>query len=427
MLTPASLPEVQRALDAAGVDGWLLYDFRGTNPIAAGLMRLEGMTSRRAFAFIPTRGTPVALTHAIEQGPWRHWPAEWSKEIYSSWRSLESSLAKHVKGKRVAMEYSAGDAVPYLDRIPAGVIEMVREAGATVVSSGELVSRFYATWNADNIASHLRAAEEIATVAQEAMRLAGERSRTPNPIAEHELMAWIQQRFAKAGLVTDHGPNVSIGVNAANPHYEPSAGAPHVIRDGEVLLIDLWAHEPNGGVWADQTWMATLGQPSAQALEIWEVVRDARDAAVALVRERTAAGQPLKGADVDDAARKVIESRGYGQYFTHRTGHSLDPRELPGSEVDQATRAFLKKAGVASQIMHRTGHSIDRELHGSGPHLDNLETREERLLVPGVGFSIEPGIYIPGKIGMRTEINVYLTPGEAVFTPRDYQRDLLIV
>ena len=393
MLTPASLPEVQRALDAAGVDGWLLYDFRGTNPIAAGLMRLEGMTSRRAFAFIPTRGTPVALTHAIEQGPWRHWPAEWSKEIYSSWRSLESSLAKHVKGKRVAMEYSAGDAVPYLDRIPAGVIEMVREAGATVVSSGELVSRFYATWNADNIASHLRAAEEIATVAQEAMRLAGGRARTPNPIAEHELMAWIQQRFAKAGLVTDHGPNVSIGVNAANPHYEPSAAAPHLIRDGEVLLIDLWAHEPNGGVWADQTWMATLGQPSAQALEIWEVVRDARDAAVALVRERTAAGQPLKGADVDDAARKVIESRGYGQYFTHRTGHSIDPREL----------------------------------HGSGPHLDNLETREERLLVPGVGFSIEPGIYIPGKIGMRTEINVYLTPGEAVFTPRDYQRDLLIV
>jgi Xaa-Pro aminopeptidase len=212
-------------------------------------------------------------------------------------------------------------------------------------------------------------------------------------MAEHELMAWIQQRFQRAGLVTDHGPNVSVGANAANPHYEPSPAAPQPIRDGDVLLIDLWAHEPNGGVWADQTWMASLGAPSAEALEIWNAVRDARDAAIALVVERTRLGEPLRGAEVDDAARKVIEDRGYGQYFTHRTGHSIDPREL----------------------------------HGSGPHLDNLETREERLLVPGVGFSIEPGIYIPGKIGMRTEINVYITPGEAVVTPKTYQHDLMIV
>lgn len=393
MLTAATLPEVQRALADAGLDGWLLYDFRGFNPIAASLMRLEGMTSRRAFAFIPARGTPVALTHAIEQGPWRHWPAEWSKEIYSSWKSLESTLAKHIAGKRIAMEYSAGDAVPYLDRVPAGVLEMVRATGATVVSSGELVSRFYAVWTADDIASHQRAAEAIAAIAQDAMRLAGDRARTETPMAEHELMAWIQQRFQRAGLVTDHGPNVSVGANAANPHYEPSPAAPQPIRDGDVLLIDLWAHEPNGGVWADQTWMASLGAPSAEALEIWNAVRDARDAAIALVVERTRLGEPLRGAEVDDAARKVIEDRGYGQYFTHRTGHSIDPREL----------------------------------HGSGPHLDNLETREERLLVPGVGFSIEPGIYIPGKIGMRTEINVYITPGEAVVTPKTYQHDLMIV
>lgn len=393
MLTAATLPEVQHALADAGLDGWLLYDFRGFNPIAASLMRLEGMTSRRAFAFIPARGTPVALTHAIEQGPWRHWPAEWSKEIYSSWKSLESTLAKHIAGKRIAMEYSAGDAVPYLDRVPAGVLEMVRATGATVVSSGELVSRFYAVWTADDIASHQRAAEAIAAIAQDAMRLAGDRARTETPMAEHELMAWIQQRFQRAGLVTDHGPNVSVGANAANPHYEPSPAAPQPIRDGDVLLIDLWAHEPNGGVWADQTWMASLGAPSAEALEIWNAVRDARDAAIALVVERTRLGEPLRGAEVDDAARKVIEDRGYGQYFTHRTGHSIDPREL----------------------------------HGSGPHLDNLETREERLLVPGVGFSIEPGIYIPGKIGMRTEINVYITPGEAVVTPKTYQHDLMIV
>jgi Xaa-Pro dipeptidase len=393
MLTPETLPDVQRALADAGVDGWLLYDFRGLNPIAAGLLRLEGMTSRRAFALVPTRGTPVALTHAIEQGPWRHWPDAWGKEIYSSWKSLEGFLAKHIAGKRLAMEYSAGDAVPYLDRVPAGVLEMVREAGATVVSSGELVSRFYAQWSADNIASHLRAAEIIAKIAQEAFRVAGERSRGAEPITEHELMGGIQKQFKDAGLWTDHGPNVSAGANAANPHYEPSPDKPRVIRDGEIVLIDLWAKEHPDGVWADQTWMASLGNPSVQALEIWDAVRDARDAAIAVVTERAKAGDPVKGADVDDAARRVIEERGYGQYFTHRTGHSIDPREL----------------------------------HGSGPHLDNLETREERLLVPGVGFSIEPGIYIPGKIGMRTEVNVYMLPGEAVVTPQVYQRSLIVV
>ncbi|MGH7619444.1 MAG: M24 family metallopeptidase [Gemmatimonadaceae bacterium] len=395
MLSPETLPEFQSALAELNVDGWLLYDFRGLNPIAAGLLRFEGMTSRRTFAFIPTKGVPVALSHAIEQAPWKHWPAAWPKEVYSSWKSLEGFVAKHVAGKRVAMEYSAGDAVPYLDRIPAGVLEMVRAAGATVVSSGELVSRFYAKWNDTHIASHERAAEEIAAIAQQALRLAGERSRGNSPIAEHELMAWIQQQFRNANLFTDHGPNVSAGANAANPHYEPSASAPRVIRDGDILLIDLWVREEGDAPmpYADQTWMASLGPPTSDALDMWNAVRGARDAAIDLVRAKAAAGQPVRGADVDDAARAVIEKAGYGKYFTHRTGHSIDPREL----------------------------------HGSGPHLDNLETREERLLVPGVAFSIEPGIYVPGKIGMRSEVNVYMVPGEAVVTPRDYQRELLIV
>jgi Xaa-Pro aminopeptidase len=392
MLTTDTLFELQRALIDANLDGWLLYDFRGLNPIAAELMGLEGMTTRRAFAFVPARGLPIAFSHAIEQRPWHRWPAEWSREIYASWRTLESLLAKYVGGKRVAMEYSAGDAVPYLDRVPAGVIEMVRASGATVVSSGDLVTRFYAAWSVDNIASHERAAEVIAGIARKAMAFAGERSRTAEPLAEHELMGWIQDEFRRAGLSTDHGPNVSAGANAANPHYEPSADSPRVIRPGEILLIDLWARE-EGGVYADQTWMASVGKPSAETLDIWNAVRDARDAAILLVRERAKANVPTRGAEVDDAARRVIQSRGFGDYFTHRTGHSIDPRDL----------------------------------HGSGPHLDNLETREERLLVPGIGFSIEPGVYIPGQVGMRSEVNVYIVPGEAVVTPRDYQRDLLIV
>ena len=393
MLTPESLSEVQQALAHAGVDGWLLYDFRGLNPIAGGLMRLEGMTTRRAFAYIPTSGTPVALTHAIEQGPWRHWPAAWKKETYASWRNLEALLVQHVSGKRVAMEYSKGDAVPYLDRVPAGVIEMVQDAGATVVSSGELVTRFYAVWNSDHIASHQRAAEAIASIAREALVVAGERARGTEPLAEHELMGWILDRFRQVGLTTDHGPNVSAGANAANPHHEPSSDLPQIIRAGDILLIDLWAREENGGVWADQTWIASIGKPSPEALDIWNAVRDARDAAIDLVRARAKSDAPTRGADVDDAARQVIESRGFGKYFTHRTGHSIDPRDL----------------------------------HGAGPHLDNLESRDDRLLIPGVAFSIEPGIYVPGKIGMRSEVNMYLVPGEAVVTPKEYQKELLIV
>jgi Xaa-Pro dipeptidase len=393
MLTLETLPDIQRALTDAGVDGWLLYDFRGLNPIAGGLMRLDGLTTRRAFAFVPANGIPVAFTHAIEQAPWHRWPAAWTRATYASWRSLEELLRTHVGGKRVAMEYSKGDAVPYLDRVPAGVIEMVRDAGATVVSSGELVTRFYAAWNAEHIASHERAAEQIAAIAKQALETAGERARGPEPLAEHELMAWIQDRFKAAGLITDHGPNVSAGANAANPHYEPSSDTPRVIKAGEIVLIDLWAKEENGGVYADQTWMASIGKPSADSLEIWNAIRDARDAAIELVKDRAKKGQPVRGADVDDAARRIIEGRGYGEYFTHRTGHSIDPRDL----------------------------------HGAGPHLDNLETRDDRLLVPGVAFSIEPGIYIPGRIGMRTEVNVYIVPGEAVITPAEYQKDLLIV
>ncbi|MFI5227535.1 MAG: M24 family metallopeptidase [Gemmatimonadales bacterium] len=394
MLTPETLPAVQRALADIGADGWLLYDFRGLNPIAAGMMRLDGMTTRRAFAFVPARGAPVAISHIIEQGPWREWPSAWHNEVYSSWQRLESTLAKHVGGKRVAMEYSAGDAVPYLDRIPAGVLEMVRGVGATVVSSDELVTRFYAGWTEAHVASHLRAAEAIALIARDAFALAGRRARGADggPIAEHELMQWILAQFERAGLSTDHGPNVSAGANAANPHYEPSPDAPRPIREGEIVLIDLWAKEL-GGVYADQTWMASIGPMSEEASKIWNAVRDARDAAIALVTERVSAGEALRGAEVDDAARRVITARGYGQYFTHRTGHSIDPRDL----------------------------------HGSGPHLDNLETRDVRQLVPGIAFSIEPGVYIPDRIGMRTEVNVYLVPGRAVVTPRDYQRDLIVV
>ena len=392
MLQPQSLPALQSALDKAGFDGWLLYDFHGLNPVAVGMLELPGMTTRRFFVYIPRSGAPVAITHAIEQGPWLGWPPTWQKEKYSSWRALESLLAGLVGGKRVAMEYSPGDAVPYVDRVPAGVIEMVRNAGATVVSSADLVSAFYAVWSDDQRASHERAARAVSTIGQEAIRLAGSRADSARPLTEYALQSWIRERFEAGGLETDHGPIVAIGPNAANPHYEPTADSSATIKRGDILLVDLWAREKNG-VFADQTWMGSLGTPSERDNKIWLAVRDARDAAISLLRERLDAREPVRGGEVDDAARAVITKRGFGEFFFHRTGHSIDPRDL----------------------------------HGSGPHIDNLETREERTLIPGVGFSIEPGIYFAGDVGMRSEVNGFVGAEGLLITPADYQKELLIV
>lgn len=391
MIEESRLGQLQDALVAADVDGWLLFDFHGVNPVPAGLLQLPGMVTRRYFVFIPRTGNPVALTHAIEQGPWRDWPSSWGKVSYAGWKQLEDHLHEIVGGKRVAMEYSAGDAIPYLDRIPAGVIELVRNAGATVVSSADLVTRFYAVWTIAQLESHKRAAEVIATIGQDAIRLAGERA-AANPITEFELQKWILDRFAERKLESQHDLIVAVGPNAANPHYAPTEARPVAISRGDILLVDLWAREP-GGVFADQTWMASLGEPSARNIEVWSAIRDARDAAITLLEERLAAQTPVRGAEVDDAARKVIGARGFGEYFIHRTGHSIDPRDL----------------------------------HGSGPHMDNYETREERLLLPGVGFSIEPGIYIPGEVGMRTEVNGFVGETGLVITPSVYQRDLIVV
>ena len=391
MLDQKTLPDVQAALRDAGLDGWLIFDFHGLNPVAEMLGR-EGMGTRRIFVLIPQSGEPVAITHAIEQGPWKKWPAEWRKTVYSSWRELEAQLGEIVRGKRVAMEYSPGDAVPYLDRVPAGVIEMVRAAGAEVVSSADLVSRFYAVWTENDLASHKRAAEIVARIARDAFKRAGEAATGGSPLTEYKLQQWILGEFNANGLSTDHGPIVAIGPNAANPHFEPSPRGSAAIERGAILLIDLWARE-EGGLFADQTWMGSLGEPSERDMKVWLAVRDARDAAIAILHERIGSGKSLRGGEVDDAARGVITSRGFGEKFIHRTGHSIDARDL----------------------------------HGSGPHIDNLETREERNLIHGIGFSIEPGVYLAGDVGMRSEVNAWIGDGEVLITPADYQKDLLIV
>ncbi|HVZ47626.1 MAG TPA: M24 family metallopeptidase, partial [Gemmatimonadaceae bacterium] len=247
-------------------------------------------------------------------------------------------------------------------------------------------------WSPESLAAHRRSAEKLAVIARGAFAEAGAAAAAGAPITEYDLMRWIQSEFAAAGMETDHGPNVSATENAANPHYEPSPDHPRLLQRGDAVLIDLWACEP-GRIYADQTWMASIGEPSPRLVAVWTAVRDARDAALALLRTRVEAGVPVRGADADDAARRVIERAGFGPFFTHRTGHSIDARQL----------------------------------HGSGPNLDNLETREERLLIPGVGFSVEPGVYIPGELGVRSEVNCWIGDGELVVTPSEIQRELIVV
>lgn len=394
MLNITTLPEIQRALKAAKLDGWLIYDFRGLNPVAASVLGIKGMVTRRIFAWIPAEGAPQAVSHAIEQSQWAAWPSEWPKHVYSAWRELEELLPTIVKSKRIAMEYAAGDAVPVVDRVPAGVIEMVRAAGADIHTSGELVTQFFAVWSAAEVKSHHEHAEQLRSFAHAAFARIGDAVKAGTPIHEHEVMEWLQQQFTAAGLFTDHGPNVSATENAANPHYEPSAKYPRRIVKDDVVLIDLWATKQEAGaMWADQTYMAVVGTPTAKQQEVWYAIRDARDAAIALLTKKLSAGEAVQGREADTASRAVIEQRGYGKFFTHRTGHSIDARGL----------------------------------HGMGPNLDDLETRDDRTLIPGVGFSIEPGIYIAGEFGMRTEVNAYVTASGLVVTPKEPQRELVVL
>jgi Xaa-Pro aminopeptidase len=384
-------PALRQLLEELGADAWLLYDFHGINPSATRVLGLNGMGTRRFFVLLPKGGTPVALAHRIELASFDGFPGE--VRPYAAWRELHDKLRTLVAGKTVAMEVSPADAVPYLDRVPHGVIQLIEGFGARVVSSGALITRFAARWSASELAGHRRAAEAIAGVAAEALRWAGSELARGAEVRETGVQARVMEAFARAGLVTDHPPIVGFQANAANPHYEPQAGADRRLAAGDVLLLDLWAGVAKGTVFADQTWMAFAGQaPGEDVRRVWCVVRDARDAAVDLLKERWQKKLPVTGAALDDAARGVIRAAGFGDYF-----------------------------------VHRTGHSIDRDLHGSGPHLDNFETADERTLIPGVGFSVEPGVYLTGRFGMRSEINVYLGESGPEVTPAHPQHDLLFV
>jgi Xaa-Pro aminopeptidase len=348
------------------------------------------MGTRRFFTLLPRAGKPVAVAHRIELASFDGFPGE--VRPYAAWRELHAVLGPLVKGKTLAMEISPNDGVPYLDRVPYGVVQMLEGFGARIVPSAQLVTRFAARWSPEELAGHRRAAEALGAIAQDNLRWAGAELARGVEVRETTVQRRVMEAFGRAGLITDHPPIVGFQANAANPHYEPREGADRRLQTGEVLLLDLWAGPSKGSVFADQTWMGFAGRtPDAEVRRVWETVRGARDAAVALLRARWGRA-PVTGAELDDAARGVISKAGYGEFFPHRTGHS-----------------------------------IDRDLHGSGPHLDNFETADDRVLLAGVGFSVEPGIYLAQRFGMRSEINVFLGEAGPEVTPRSPQADLLLV
>lgn len=387
-LTAATIARIQEELRARELDGWLLYDFRGMNPVAGALLGLPALT-RRYFVLIRAEGEPVALTHRIEQQPWTTWTGE--KRVYSSWRELEAEVGSMLHGvRRLAMEYTPGDAVPVVDRVPAGIVELVRAAGAEPEASGDLISYFTARWSDEGEASHRRASVAVRETAHAAFERIAAAARAGEVTTEWEVRQWIQEEFARRGITVGGDAIVAVNANAANAHYAPSAEQHAEIRAGDLVLIDLWGKENDDAIYADQTWMAYVGDTIPERLErIFGTLVEAREAACAMVIDRFAAGNAVAGFEVDDVARGIIEARGFGAEF-----------------------------------IHRTGHSIDRELHGSGPNIDNLETRDTRTLIPGIGFSVEPGIYLAGDVGFRSEVNMFIGPDGPEVTTERPQRAL---
>lgn len=378
---------LRQGLIEIGADGWLLFDFHGCNPVAARLLPGGNLTTRRTFAWIPREGPITAIVHRIEMQPFAGFGG--TVIPYARHQELHQALAQVVGGKTAAMEVSAGDAVPYLDRIPWGVVDLLQSLGATVVSSADLVTRFAATWTAAETAEHTEAAELLRTIALEALGRAVHR--TDGSLSESDMQAEVVAAMQAAGMFLTTLPIVGFGPNAANPHYEPIAGQDRALGPDEVVLLDLWAGMHEGAVFADQTWMGFSGTTVPERVQtVWRTVRDARDAAIAALRAKVAAGGDVPGFVGDRAAREHIAAAGFGEWF-----------------------------------VHRTGHSIDRDLHGSGPHLDDYETHDTRSLLPGTGCSVEPGIYLPGEFGVRSEVNLHWGAGGIVVTPAEPQRDLV--
>ncbi|HLW71494.1 MAG TPA: M24 family metallopeptidase [Candidatus Binataceae bacterium] len=374
--------EISRALAEAGLDGWLFYDFRLSDPLAYRILGLPetGLATRRWFYFVPAAALPRALVSAVEAHRLDALPVG-MRIVYRSEREMISGLARLVEGcRRIAMNYSPMCAIPYVSRVDAGTLELVRATGVEVVSAADLIQRFEAVLTAAQLAGHRRAALHLRAIVDEAFGEVARCVRENRSCTEYGLQRFVLERIGARGLRTDEAPIVAVNAHAANPHFCPGATHDTAIKPGDLVLLDLFAKETApDSIYGDLTWMGYVGDAVPEHLgAAFKIVAEARDAAVDLVRSRVAAGAPVTGEEADRAARHVIEAAGYGEQF-----------------------------------VHRTGHSIGREVHGTGANLDSLETRDHRSLIENTCFSVEPGIYLPERFGIRSELDMTIEAGRA--------------
>ena len=393
LLVVARLDEIALALGDAQLDGWLFYDFRLSDPLAYRILGLseDGIATRRWFCYVPARGQPRAIVSAVEAH--RLDPLGVEKIVYRSHTEMIAALGKVLGGaRRIAMDYSPGCAIPYVSRVDAGTVEIVRAMGVEVVTAADLIQRFEATLTREQLGSHHRAARALRTIVDETFSEIAQLVVADRKVSEVSVQESVMARFAARGLVTHAPPIVAVNEHSADPHYGPTAKHDRAIRRGDFVLLDLWAKESAAdSIYADFTWVAFAGDKvPAEHARIFKIVADARDAAVDLVQRRVAAGEPASGREADRAARTVIEAAGFGDAF-----------------------------------VHRTGHSIGREVHGTGANLDSLETLDDRTLIDHTCFSVEPGIYLPGKFGVRSELDMTIENGRAIVSGEPRQCEII--
>jgi Xaa-Pro dipeptidase len=384
---------IQQAIREEQLDGWLFFDHHYRDPIAYRILDFAptGIVSRRWYYFIPAEGEPRGLVHKIESHHLETLPGK--STAYAGWAEQKQGLARLLAGShRIAMQYSPDCAIPYVSMVDAGTLELVRALDVEVVSSANMVQYFEARLSQEQFDSHVEAGKLVDAARRDAFQLIGDRLRSSTRVTEWEVQEFIKDRFTESGLFTDHGPNVSVNANSSNPHYEPQQGASAEFFSGDTVLIDLWAkfNRPDA-VYYDVTWMGSCGSRPPSAVEnVFAIVSGARNRAIERVQSGISAGEDLRGYHVDDAARSYIDEKGFGAYF-----------------------------------FHRTGHSIGTEVHGTGANMDNLETHDDRRVIPWTIFSIEPGIYLP-EFGVRSEVNMFIGEGKAIVTGEIQDKLILI-
>jgi Xaa-Pro dipeptidase len=388
-----NLAEIQAALREEGLDGWLFFDHHRRDPLAYRVLKFtpNSIVSRRWYYYIPAHGEPVGLVHKIEAQTLSELPGAMS--TYAGWNEMVDGIRGLVAGaRRIAMQYSPNCAVPYVAMVDAGTIELIRGIGVEIATSANLVQYFEARWSKVQLEGHLEAGRRVDRVRREAFQRIGEKLRASEHVTEWDIQQFIATRFREEGLFADHGPDVAVNANASNPHYEPKQHSCSAIQKGDVVLIDMWAKlDQADAVYYDITWMGFCGEQPTSAMErVFNVVREARDRAI-------------------ECARHAVDTK----------------HELRGYQVDDAARSFIREQGFAEYFFHRTGHSLGTEVHGTGANMDNLETHDERKVIPGTCFSVEPGIYLP-EFGVRSEVNVYIDETGARVTGEKQEKIVLV-